>query len=231
MEIITGLHQISLGFVNAFAINHDSGVTLVDAGFRGHAQRILDYLARIGQRAEAVTHLIVTHADYDHIGGLAELKHRTGAEVVAHRLEAPVIEGRDVGRQAGSGLMGRLLSISLTVGHRLWPVAPVRVDRAVEDGAELPGGIRLVHTPGHSPGHLVVYLPDRRALIAGDLLNHYRKLGTVPKHLLPDPAALPASLQRVAELDFDVLVFSHGSPIRSGAAAQVRALARSINHA
>lgn len=231
MEIIPGLHQISLGFVNAFAIVHDGGITLVDAGFRGHARRILDYVARIGHQPEDVSHIIITHADYDHIGGLAELKRRTGAEVVAHRLEAPIVEGRDVGRQAGSGLMGRLLSISLTVGHRLWPVAPVGVDPAVEDGAELPGGIRLLHTPGHSPGHIVVFLPDWRALIAGDLLNHFRRLGTPSEYLVPDPAALRVSVTRVAELDFDVLAFGHGAPILSGAAEQVRALARSIDHA
>ncbi len=231
MEIIPGLHQISLGFVNSFAIVHDGGVTLVDAGFRGHARRILDYVASIGYRPDEVSHLVVTHADYDHIGDLAELKRRTGAEVVAHRLEASVVEGRDPGRKPGPGLMGRLLSISLTLGHRIWPVAPVEVDCVVEDSAELPGGIRLVHTPGHSPGHLVVYLPNRRALIAGDLLNHHRHLGKAPAYLVPDPVALPASLRRVAALDFDVLAFGHGTPIRSRAAEQVRAFVKTITHA
>ena len=99
---------------------------------------------------------------------------------------------------------------------------------AAEDGDELPvlGGLRVLHTPGHTPGSICLYSATRRLLIVGDLLQRMRGQVTLPNHFFTDDMGLARrSIARLAELDVETILFSHYPPVRQGGREALRALA------
>jgi glyoxylase-like metal-dependent hydrolase (beta-lactamase superfamily II) len=157
--------------------------TLVDAGGEGDSLRqILEGIEAVGTqfgeavRIQDIRRILITHAHIDHIGGLRELVDRTGAEVAVHTLDRRVIEAWDERsvvcntaldaflHQAGVEPAKRPELID-AFGYRLGRMRPVQVDRELEDGQEL-DGLRIIHTPGHSPGHICILAGD--VLLTGD---------------------------------------------------------------
>ncbi|MGZ6340193.1 MAG: MBL fold metallo-hydrolase, partial [Candidatus Limnocylindrales bacterium] len=96
------------------------------------------------------------------------------------------------------------------------------VDEEIDDGADVPGGLRTIHTPGHTPGHLSFIWPDDGGvLIAGDAAA--RLLGRLGLGSVnADPAAARRSFGRLAELDFETACFGHGPVLRARANAAFR---------
>ena len=87
-----------------------------------------------------------------------------------------------------------------------------------------------VHTPGHTPGHLAYWHPERRVLIAGDALGS-RLRGEIRAPLgafSVDNRAVVASVRKLAALEPDVICFGHGPEITGGAAAALHSLARTL---
>ena len=83
--------------------------------------------------------------------------------------------------------------------------------------------MRVVHAPGHSPGHLAFYWQERRALIAGDAICTWPTFQLGWPGFLLNPKQHRVSLRRLAEFDSEVLCVGHGEPLGSGAAARIRA--------
>jgi glyoxylase-like metal-dependent hydrolase (beta-lactamase superfamily II) len=85
----------------------------------------------------------------------------------------------------------------------------------VNDGDDLPilGGIKILHTPGHTPGSICLYLQSKDLLIAGDLLAHRFGLKLPSRMFTVDIAQEVQSVKRIASLEFDIICFGHGSPI------------------
>lgn len=101
--------------------------------------------------------------------------------------------------------------------------------RPVEDGDVLPvlGGLRVVHTPGHTPGSICLYAPRERLLFTGDVLQRRRGAIVFASQIYSDDhAAARRSVQRLAELDVDTIIFSHFPPLREHASAALAELAR-----
>ena len=100
---------------------------------------------------------------------------------------------------------------------------PIAVEHEVGDGEELPfAGLRAVHTPGHTAGHLALLLPrDGGVLFVGDAASNMTRLDMGP--IFEDPTEGRRSLAKLAALEFEVACFSHGRPIRARAAARFRA--------
>ena len=216
-EIADGVLEVRVGFVNLHMVVTDDGVLLVDTGLPGRASAVLEALGRARREVGDVTHILVTHQHMDHVGGLAELKRRSGARVVAHALDVPVITGA---RRPALTRLQRL------VGLLVKDPEPAPVDEVLTaDGPVSVPGIRAFHTPGHTPGH-VSYLLDRSGgvLFAGDAAGG-GKVRSTPRAMTDDPAAARASVARLAELDFDVAVFGHGSAVVGRAVDRFRALA------
>ena len=108
------------------------------------------------------------------------------------------------------------------------PPAPAAVDRTLADGEELPhaGGIVVIYTPGHSPGHLCLYHKRSRSLITGDALNVSEGLlaGPNPVHT-PDVATALASLKQLAAYDIETVICYHGGVYRGDANRRIAELA------
>jgi hydroxyacylglutathione hydrolase len=217
-EIIAGVYLLS-GFLGAGVwganvyLLVDDGLTLVDTGFFGRADQILKQVEELGYSPSDIKRIIITHHHEDHIGSLAALKKVTQAEVIAHPADALYIDGTLP--QPGPSRpqwLGKLLARF----SWLWATEPVVVDTLVNDGDELPilGGIKILHTPGHTPGSICLYLEDKDLLIAGDLLAHRFGLRLPARGFTVDIAQEIQSVKRIASLEFDIICFGHGSPIR-----------------
>ncbi|MET7286479.1 MBL fold metallo-hydrolase [Streptomyces sp. NPDC005573] len=175
---------------------HGSRPALVDSGFVGHAELTAEWAHA---QAGPVGLVVNTHWHSDHVGGNALLRAR-GAAVAAGAPEAEAVARRDPGCCAAEYLDQ--------------PVAPYTVDIPLDDGQILRLGDtdwEVVRTPGHTPGHLALWQPEERILVAGDALSDY-DVGWVNLALDgPDAAGTAlASLKRIADLDPRVILPSHG---------------------
>lgn len=230
-QIVPNLYHLDeLGaYVNIYAWAWDEGVTLIDTGMPGNADKIKAALAAGGWPLHKLRRIILTHCDVDHIGSAAELKRATGAPVACHTVEKVMMEKPSL-RQP-TNLAARLLFsvVSLAPGLRVEAVQP---DELLVDGQELPEGLTVVHTPGHTPGHISLLDRKRRILIAGDCLgNRGGKLAVPPKLFTPDMKNAQRSVWKLAKKhgdEIDVAVFGHGDPIRSNAGARIKSLASVI---
>jgi hydroxyacylglutathione hydrolase len=207
----SGMRSTGLWGANMFLLL-DNSVTLVDTGLRGRSANILNEVRKLGYKPSDVAHIIITHHHADHTGSLAELKNVTGAKVMAHPADAPYIDGTLP--QPGPA-RPKWLSKMLSPCNNIWASTPAEVDRLLNDGDELPllGGIKILHTPGHTPGSICLFIPQEKLVIVGDLLTHRFRLSMPPGLFTVDPDQEVNSIKRLAGLDFNIIAFGHGSPI------------------
>lgn len=156
----------------------DDNLVLVDAGFSGQLQLICDAIRAEGFDPAGLTGLIFTHGDGDHVGcGRELLQLAPGAQTMAHSLEAPHIDGsaepvKAAHRRAKLG-QGPDAQAQLRQYIDSFAGLTVRIDRRLEGGQVLPicGGVRVIHSPGHTPGHIFLYLESGKTLVTGDGIN------------------------------------------------------------
>jgi glyoxylase-like metal-dependent hydrolase (beta-lactamase superfamily II) len=224
-NIAPGLFQISLGFVNAFLIVTDQ-LTLIDTGIPGSARTILAAVNQLGYKPQDIRKILITHLHGDHTGSLETLRQASGAQVVMHPADAGSYRQGITMRpyQPGPGFLNKILGAGAALRGMPPPGAPHRVDEVVEDGQVLDwaGGVRVVHTPGHTAGHIALLWPAAGGIIiCGDAAtNMLGNLGYGP--LYEDLAEGRRSLSKLAALDFVTACFSHGGPLRSSASAAFR---------
>ncbi|MFQ6059337.1 MAG: MBL fold metallo-hydrolase [Anaerolineae bacterium] len=106
------------------------------------------------------------------------------------------------------------------------PAPPARIDRELSDGDEIDclEGMRVIHTPGHTPGSVSLYCPKRRLLFAGDAAANTFGLRPPIGWFTEDMAQAKESIRKLAALDFEVALFGHGRPIDREAALRFRRL-------
>jgi glyoxylase-like metal-dependent hydrolase (beta-lactamase superfamily II) len=205
------------------------GYTLIDTGMPNHARAVLGALAAAKIPFHAVRRIIITHCDLDHSGGLAQIRRATQARVVCHAVEKEFLE-HPARRQPAVWLLRIPFRLAgLLPGFSQRPVVP---DDLVVDGEELPEGFTVVHTPGHSPGHISLLHRERRLLIAGDALSNWGgKLRAPLNFYTPDVPGAQRSIWRIAKKygdEIETVVFGHGPPILANGGKRVKGLASQI---
>jgi glyoxylase-like metal-dependent hydrolase (beta-lactamase superfamily II) len=189
--------------LNPSAIETERGLLLVDTGTPDTVEQLEARLEEVGYALSDVASVLVTHQDGDHAGGLATVVQRANPFVVAHERAGPVVDGRDSTRGPGDDR---------------YP--PARVDLELGGTATFStraGPARVVPTPGHTPGHVSMYLPEERLLLAADALTADEDGLQGPR---PDMSRHMGealrSVARLAELDVERTLCYHGGFVDEG---------------
>lgn len=207
MEITRGVHLIQT-YANC-ALFTDGRLVLVDTSVDDGAKDILSFVKKNGYAPGDIATIFVTHTHPDHVLGLKAIKSRApNAKVAVHKDDADYVARTKVypgppGPQRHD---------------------PVPVDVRLEDG-QRHEGMLVIHTPGHTPGSIALLDTERKILVAGDSLNNEKGLGPMSDQYNIDPKAHRASIKKLANYEYEVILFGHGGPILKGGAAQVKALA------
>lgn len=209
MEIAPGIHRVRMLGANAFLVDGDA-LTLIDAGMIGSRRPLERYLGSIGRDMADLRRIVCTHGHPDHIGGVHELiRDRPDVEVLMHRADIDTLgvtlrDAVRIGRDGMAAHRGRLLAYVTRLPAQC---------RALDDGDTLAvaGGLRVVHTPGHTPGSICLYAQGEGVLFTGDVLQVTRagRLTFASRFFSHDLAQARASIARLTELDVRMIAFSH----------------------
>lgn len=216
VQLAPGVFRIpTLGdAINSFAfLESDGSVTLVDCGVRRAPARIQRALASVGKHPQDVQHIILTHAHSDHAGGAAEVVASSAADgVLVHELEAGCVRSGErppLDPSSGSGrIFGRLSKGGF---------APTAVCGTLQDGQvlDLAGGLQVIHTPGHTPGHISLLHPGSGVLITGDsIFNIASRMRWSYAAFCTNAAQSRQTAEKFVDLDFRTAAFTHGPEIR-----------------
>jgi glyoxylase-like metal-dependent hydrolase (beta-lactamase superfamily II) len=217
MEIAPRVHAIKVLSGYVFLVDEPE-MTLIDAGMIGSRRQVQRYAARIGRSLDDLARIICTHGHPDHVGGVRELAGDREVEVLMHPAD---LDGLSVSLGSAVANRSRHQLLNYLTRH---PGEATRVD----DGDLLPilGGLRVVHTPGHTAGSICLYALRHKLLFTGDTLQVVRGKVTFSNIFFSEDMSLArASVRRMAALDVETIAFAHYPPWRDGANAVLRALA------
>ncbi|HFJ9474494.1 MBL fold metallo-hydrolase [Bacillus thuringiensis] len=203
MEIAKGIEMLQLEFqefvIHPILLWDDEMVVLIDTGFPGQIEDIQVEMEKVGVSFDKLKVVILTHQDIDHIGSLPELlqRCRSNIKVYAHELDKPYIEG----------------DLPLLKDGNIENRPKGKVSDTVIDGQELPycGGILILHTPGHTPGHISLYLKQSKILVAGDSMYSVNGvLGGIHAPTTLNIMEARQSLKKYLNLHIESVVCYHG---------------------
>ena len=226
-QVAEGVFRLGTKWANFYLVTDGRGATLIDAGYPGYRAQVSHALTAVGLPHTAIEAVIVTHHHVDHAGTAEHVRARAGGTVLVHSGDAPIVRGEQRShlppgfyRQAWRPSMARYLAHTIRVGGaRYRPVSEVE-ELAVDRMLDLPGRPKVIHTPGHTAGHCSVILEQRGVLFCGDAMVNFDYATGAPglsQHRFNDDRARAlASLERLAEVDADVVLFGHGDPWRQG---------------
>ena len=225
MEIAPGIHRFDTGPFNWYIVGEGGRFTLVDAGFPGHYQIFLDGIRQLGYTLQDLEAIILTHSHADHTGFAERLRATTNKPVFVHRDDHTAI-GRTL-QLPWYGLLSNAWRpyVRYMLFYAAWNGVfrgpHIRQAQTFSDGDRLdvPGKPQVIHVPGHTPGEVAFFLPERSVLISGDTL--------VTRNLLTGqlgPPQLPSrllstndqearrSIDRLKELGLVTMLPGHGMP-------------------
>lgn len=216
---------LPISFVNAYFLGRPGGPwVLVDTGLPGWSGQIRDAAeARFGAGAKPEA-IILTHGHFDHAGSAEKLARLWQVPIYAHPLELPYLTGRSAYPPPDPTLGGAIAFLS-----RFMPSGPYDFRELVRElpPKEIPGlaGWEWIHTPGHSPGHISLFRPSDRVLLAGDafatmdmdswsgLVTGRKVLARAGAPFNSDWEATEASVKKLASLRPNVVGAGHGIPM------------------
>ncbi len=219
MKIIDGAYVVPGVVANPYVLVDPDGVTIIDSGLPRSEKKILAYVSSLGRSPTDVKRIILTHSDIDHVGGLAALQKATGARTYASKIEADAIAaGRPSRMIQRKGFSMRRLLRSLL--RPFMKAAPGKVDEIVVEGQTLPalGGLRVIETPGHTPGHISLFAPSAAILFCGDsMVTDADGIHGSRPGLTWDDAAARASEKKQAALGARIVCSGHGPVVTDAA--------------
>ncbi len=220
MEIIRGIHAVPGTHISRVYLIEGDDLTLIDTGLPWSASRVLGYIRRLGRQASELRCILMTHGHPDHTGGVHGILKRSGARVIAHRADT-----REHRRHHAQVLTHPGTFTQIDTYLPFLTRTPVSLLPEEDEILPIAGGIRVLHTPGHTPGSVCYFLERDGLLFSGDTIfsDHGRVSRSMP---FPgsDAESYQQSLERLAALDFDILCGGHGSPLVGGASREFRSL-------
>jgi glyoxylase-like metal-dependent hydrolase (beta-lactamase superfamily II) len=232
MRLAPSLHRLGEEIVCCYLVEEAGEVTIIDAGVPAYYAELTTELAAMGRTIEDVRALVLTHAHEDHIGFAERLRADHAVPVSIHELDVALARGEVGNPSAGMGerRLRSLLHYLLWLARR----GAMRTTALTEVGTldpgttlDVPGALRVIRTPGHTPGSVTFHAPAHDALFVGDALATHavitERRGPQICPFAADPDEALASLASIAELEAHWLLPGHGSPWTDGVAAAAAA--------
>ncbi len=225
-KVADGVYRIPARAANAYLVEAEKGLVLVDTGLPGSDTGILDAVTRLGRKPSDIKLVLLTHRHMDHIGSAAALKHATSAILASHQFEKPYVAGTLViSTPAAWNLYGRIMRrffgfvTWMMKLLRLVKYKPIRVDESADeesilDTVGLDGDI--MWTPGHTKGSVSLFLNKTKVAIIGDLLRSKHGKLVEPMFMESIPQT-EASVQRLLQLGPITICPGHGKPLPASA--------------
>ncbi|WP_308722262.1 MBL fold metallo-hydrolase [Paenibacillus polysaccharolyticus] len=216
--------------IHPVLLQDEDGYTLVDTGMIGQFAELQSALEELNVPLSDIKRVIVTHQDIDHIGNLGALLDAIpGLEVWAHADEIPYLTGAKPLIKFTPERRAMLPAPVLALADQLLMQLPeINISRALADGDILPlqGGTQVIHTPGHTPGHLCFYFREQQFLLAADELRVVddELVGPAPPATPDMPEAL-RSLKKLTGLTVDQVLCYHGGEYTKEPAKHIAELA------
>ncbi len=184
----------------------------------GSHGKILRYIRELGLTDKNLVRIILTHSDLDHVGSLAALKHASGARAYASAIEAAAIAKGKPSRQIRP--RRTVFRMLMSIVGRVLRATPVEADEIIVDGQSLPvlGGLTVLETPGHTPGHISLFSPSAGVLFCGDSIvsRDGQLVGSIPANTW-NQAKAAESVRKQAALGANVVCSGHGPVVKEAA--------------
>ncbi len=235
VELVPGLWHFDelRPAVNAYLWRGATGSTLIDTGCPGDGTRLLRAMETTGLHPGDIRRIVLTHGDYDHVGGLGELYHVLRVPVYCHVEERELLR-RPANRVFQHNWMRHvvdpLLHGLIQAGNT--PLIGVEPTHLVTDGDTVGGELEVIHTPGHTPGHIALWHRECSVLFSGDAcLVRLGRLWEPAGIFTPDlPGARLSILKLAARVGAELatLASGHSVPVRSGAGIFLRTYAQEL---
>lgn len=245
MKIANGIYMLEIStdimgtpsVINPTMICDNDTVILIDSGYPGQLPQIREAIEKAGVSFDKINIVILTHQDIDHVGSLLSIQKElpNRIEVLAHMEEKAYIQGEKLPvkvaqLQSQLNSLPKEMKVLYEKMKAFYETNKSNVSKTITDGEELPycGGITVIYTPGHTPGHICLYLKHYKILIAGDTLN-------VEDGLLVQAAQFTnfdmdlsiKSLNKLTKYDIETVICYHGGLYKGNANKRIAELANS----
>jgi glyoxylase-like metal-dependent hydrolase (beta-lactamase superfamily II) len=203
--------------VNVYLIDGGGDFLLIDVGYEDAVPEVVDLIRQMDFNLSRCRMIIATHADADHIQGIARAKELLKTKVAAHPLCVEAIESGDT-----EMTFARIKAQNIDL-----PMPPCKVDLRLNEGDTVRVGDRALevwHTPGHTPGQLSFKMGD--LLFCGDNIYKDSCVGVIDAHHGSDLRDFVASLKRIVQDNAKYLLPSHGPVFRRDNAVVQKAIDR-----
>jgi len=174
MKVVT----MPLSYTNCYLIQTAQGWILVDAGPQSVAGSFSRRLHKLGIDPKDIQLIVITHAHFDHVGSLTQIKKLCRCPVLAHPLEARLIESGEVVIPPGTNTLGTMISWMGRHSKCMLGFSETEVEITADQEFDLTGyGVagKIIPTPGHTPGSLSVLLEDGQAVVGDLAMNIWRR--------------------------------------------------------
>ena len=215
-EMIPDSHVYILGE------SHSHDLSMLDVGLMGRGDEKLDHIEQGGIRLEDIKRIILTHTHFDHIGCIKEIiAGLPDAEIWVHQIEGDYLERGDEKIIHGNEMFAGFIRSQYGVKDGFYQLS---VHRKLSEGDVLEiGGLswEVLHIPGHSAGGIGLYNPKNKVLIPGDTVYADYNIGRFDLYSA-DGNQLRCSLERLSQLEAEILLPGHNRILKQGAGESIR---------
>jgi glyoxylase-like metal-dependent hydrolase (beta-lactamase superfamily II) len=242
-EIKHGVHLIEglthpfpgVGMVSYIVEEAPHNLTLIDTCFSADLPKLEEYLHNCGYEINDIKRIAITHIHSDHTQAANEIRRRSGGalEIHSHWAEAAYLSHNPPysgppSEEAVQNFFNQLGIKPEEVFKKYgsFDVEPIKVDRQLQDGDTVGKSLQVIHTPGHTPGHISLYSKQHGIIFGGDVI--YKSVLGIDGLFVPPPTVsidsttAAISARRISKLKFDTLLLAHqDAPLLENASKEV----------
>ena len=216
---LPNINPQSKDFVYPAVIKDGNNLTLIDTGFPGQIEYIKSELEKDGLNINNIKTIILTHHDIDHMGNVKDILNLVpDIKVITYDEEADYINGNKTAckvecMETNLDKMDEKGKQFYNFFKTFFENNKIKVDNTVKDGDVINKGesMKVIATPGHTPGHMCLYIEKYKLLIAGDLLViKDGNITTTSKELNYDNDMYLQSLNKIKNLELEAIICFHG---------------------